>query len=63
MREVDEVVRAERVVFEVMFDGPHVVVAEFVGEDGAPQFLLVDLRVGDAVEHPALHDLNQTDFH
>ena len=57
------VVRAERVVEEVVLDGPHDVEAEVGGEQRQPGLLVVHLGIGDAVPALAGEDGLDPDVH
>src|SRR3546814_526373 len=62
--EDDEVVRAERVVLEVVLHRPQGVEAELLGEDGQPYLLVHYLTIGDRiVVPPRLEHHLDTDLH
>jgi len=60
---VDEIIRAERIVFEMVLDDPDVIIAEFIRQHRLPDFLIIDLLITDALQAEARHDLDNPDFH
>ena len=63
MGEIDEVVRAERVILEMMFDTEDMVITEFFAEHGDLQFFCIDLLIGHAGIAKARDQLCNSDFH